>query len=77
MRIFNKIVHKTIDISIIRWGIIGSGNLSSRGRWNRNSSILVLFGVIKIGVDLLDVQAGAGLGNVGEVAVADNLGLRI
>ncbi len=77
MRIFNKIVHKTIDISIIRWGIIGSGNLSSRGRWNRNSGMLVLFWVDKIGVDLLNIQAGAGLGDVGEVAVADDLSLGV
>lgn len=43
-------------------------NLSSRGRWN--SSILELLRVVKIGIDLLNIQAGAGLSDVGEIAVA-------
>ena len=37
--------------------------------------MLVLFWVIEIGVDLLNIQAGAGLGDVGEVAMTDDLGL--
>ena len=50
-------------------------NLSSRGRWN--SCMLVLFRVVKIGIDLLNIQAGTSLGDIGEVAVTDDLCLRI